>query len=423
MKTLVKLLVIVGVLVGGVYAALPYAKAYWKARNAPKYRDTKVVRGDIVSVVNANGTIKPVLQVQIGSFVSGPIEELFVDYNDEVNEGDLLAKIDPRIYRAAVARDEASLAIRKAEVARVKAQLQQAMNDEERAMGLRAENERYISQAEIDKYKFARVALEAELTVAEAGVKQAEANLDNSEANLGYTEIRSPVSGIVIDRKIDPGQTLAAQFQTPEMFVVAPDMEKKMHVFASVDEAEIGLIGEAQRRQKKALFSVDAYPDDLFEGEIDQIRVNPTTVQNVVTYTVVVEAPNPERKLLPGMTANISFEIERHDDVLKVPNAALRFYPKVKEHVREADRKLLEGDQTGDRAVDKADEGYTEIQRSAAQRAAANKERNRRHVWVVDGEFLRAIEIITGLSDYAYTEVVSGGVEEGIKLVTGIEGQ
>ncbi|NLY00386.1 MAG: efflux RND transporter periplasmic adaptor subunit [Rhodopirellula sp.] len=423
MKTFLKLLAVLGVLAGGVYAAVPYAKAYWKARNAPKYRFAEVAKGEIVSVVNATGTVKPVLQVQIGSFVSGPIEALFVDYNSEVHEGDLLAKIDPRIYEAAVARDEASLAIRKAEIARVTAQLQQAINDEQRAMGLRAENEKYISQAEIDKYKFARVALEAELTVAEAGVKQAEASLDNSRANLDYTEIRSPVNGIVIDRKIDPGQTLAAQFQTPEMFVVAPDMEKKMHVFASVDESEIGLIRDAQSHGHKALFSVDAYPDDLFEGEIYQIRVSPTTVQNVVTYTVVVEAPNPERKLLPGMTTNISFEIERHDGVLKVPNAALRFYPKVKENVRTEDQKLLEGDESGDRATDEKDEGYTEMQRSAAQRAAANKERNRRHVWVVEGEKLRAIEVVIGLSDYRYAEVISGDVKEGMKLVTGIEGQ
>ncbi|NUQ65695.1 MAG: efflux RND transporter periplasmic adaptor subunit [Pirellulales bacterium] len=420
MKIFLKLLFVMVVLAGAGYLALPYAKAYWKARNAPKYRDAEVVKGEIVSVVNATGTVKPVLQVQIGSFVSGPIKELFVNYNSEVKEGDLLATIDPRIYDAAVARDEASLAIRKAEVVRVQAQLQQAVNDEQRAMSLRAENENYISGAELDKYKFARVALEAELAVAEAGILQSEANLANSKANLGYTEIRSPVSGIVIDRKIDPGQTLAAQFQTPEMFVVAPDMEKKMHVFASVDEAEIGLIRDAQKREQKALFTVDAYPDDLFEGKIYQVRVNPTTLQNVVTYTVVVEAPNPGRKLLPGMTANISFEIDRHNDVLKVPNAALRFYPK-KEQVREQDRKLLEGTEGNDRTRQEQDEGYSEIPRSAAQRAAANEKRNRRHVWVVDGERLRAIEIVVGLSDFRYTEAVSGDIQAGRKLVTGIE--
>lgn len=421
MKLLLKLLLVLSILAGTGYFALPYAKAYWKQRNATKYREAEVTRGEIVSVVNATGTVKPVLQVQVGSFVSGPIEDLFVDYNSEVKQGDLLAKIDSRIYDAAVARDAATLAIRKADVERVKAQLQQAVNDEQRAMALRAEGENYISQTEIDRYKFARIALEAELTVAEAGVDQAEANLKNSKANVDYTEIRSPVDGIIIDRKIDPGQTLAAQFQTPEMFVVAPDMEKKMHVFVSVDEADIGLIRDAQSRQQKASFVVDAYPDELFEGTIHQIRVNPTTTQNVVTYTVVIEAPNPDRKLLPGMTANVSFEIGRRKDVLKIPNAALRFYPKA-EQVRQQDRKLLEGDQENQDSQGK-DDGYTEIQQPASQRARANQERNRRHVWAREGEFLRAIEIVMGLNDYRHTEAVSGDLQTGQKLVTGIEGQ
>ena len=149
-----------------------------------------------------------------------------------------------------------------------------------------------------------------------------------SEANLDYTEIRSPVDGIVIDRKIDPGQTVAATFQTPELFIVAPDMRKEMHVFASVDEADIGLIRDAQESGQPVRFTVDAYPDDLFEGKIFQIRKSSTTTQNVVTYPVVVSAPNPDLKLLPGMTASISFQVARDaTNVLRIPNAALRFYP------------------------------------------------------------------------------------------------
>jgi len=185
-----------------------------------------------------------------------------------------------------------------------------------------------------------------------------------------------------------------------------------MHVFASVDEADIGLIRRAQQRDALVEFTVDAYPDDLFTGTIAEIRFNPTTVQNVVTYPVVVTAPNPELKLLPGMTANISFQIEKRSDVLKVPNAALRFYPE-RDQVREQDRKLLEGggdDETND-AIDS---------RSAAEDADAKRRRNRRHVWIAEGELLRAVEIETGISDSQFSELVAGELKEGQKLVTGV---
>src|SRR5262249_35270251 len=153
-------------------------------------------------------------------------------------------------------------------------------------------------------------------------------------------EIRAPVDGVVIDRKIDPGQTLAAQFQTPELFIIAPDMKKEMYVMASVDEADIGLIRRAQESNQPVHFTVDAYPDDLFEGKIGQVRMNSTTTQNVVTYPVVVTAPNPDMKLMPGLTANISFQISEKKDTIRIPNAALRFYPKP-EQVRPEDRLLL----------------------------------------------------------------------------------
>jgi HlyD family secretion protein len=242
-------------------------------------------------------------------------------------------------------------------------------------------------------------------------VEQAQANLDNSNANLEYTHIRSPVNGIVIDRKIDPGQTLAAQFQTPELFIVAPDMRKEMHVFASVDEADIGLIRDAQDSGQPVRFTVDAYPDDLFEGRIYQIRKSSTTTQNVVTYPVVVSL-----KLLPGMTASISFQVAQKSDVLRIPNAALRFYPQ-REQVRPEDRKLLEGTAP----EPQSDDEQTEMNLSSQQKAELRRNRNRRHVWVQEGEFLKAIEVITGLSDNKDTELVSGNLVEGQKLITGIQ--
>ena len=185
------------------------------------------------------------------------------------------------------------------------------------------------------------MSLEAQLVVAEANVEQGKANLDNSIANLNYTDIRSPEDGIIIDRKIDSGQTVAATFQTPDLFVVAPDMKKKMLVYASVDEADIGHILDAQQTNQPVRFTVDAFPDDLFEGQIYQVRQSATITQNVVTYPVIVESPNPDMKLRPSMTASISFQLREKDKVLRVPNAALRFFPQ-REQVHPDDRKLLE---------------------------------------------------------------------------------
>lgn len=415
MKTRYKLLIVILLLGIGVAFGSKPASDYLKKRNAPSWRLAKTKRGTIVSVVNSTGTVKPVLSVQIGTFVSGPINELFVDFNDEVKQDQLLATIDPRIYEASAARDRAALATRKAEVSRAEAQLNQGENDESRALALLEENEDFVSDEELDRLKFSRHALEAAVIIAKASVEQAQANLDNSEANLAYTKIRSPVDGVIIDRKIDPGQTLAAQFQTPELFVVAPNMREKMHIYASVDEADIGLIRGAQKEGRPVHFTVDAYPDDLFDGQIEEIRFSSTETQNVVTYPVIVAASNPDLKLLPGMTANISFRVARQEDVIRLPNAALRFYPDIK-HVRKEDRKLLEG-----KDWEKEEQEDVEIVLSAEEQAEARKKRKRRHVWVVDGEKLKAVEVQIGLSDSKFTELVSGDVDEGMELVTRLE--
>lgn len=418
MRTFLKFLTVLTVLGGIVGAMYKPTAEYMKQRNKAHWREAAVTRGRIVSVVNATGSLKPVLSVSVGAFVSGPIKELNAEFNQEVTEGEILAKIDPRLYDAAVKREEANLLTRKADVLRVKAQLQQAINDEQRVLKLRDEDATFVAQAELDKFRFAKEGLEAQLEVAKAAVEVADASLVNTRVQLDYTEIQAPVSGIIINRKIDKGQTLAAQFQTPELFVIAPDMRKKMHVHASVDEADIGLIREAQQRKLPVVFTVDAYPDDLFEGTIEEIRLSSTTTQNVVTYPVVVAAPNPDLKLLPGMTASLSFKIDEREDVLRVPNTALRFYPDPK-RVRVEDRALLEGMQKPDR--DEESSEPTDVALSAAERAEARKKRNRRHVWVNDGEFLRAVEVELGLNDSKYSELVSGALGEGEKLVTGLQ--
>jgi HlyD family secretion protein len=410
-----RLLLIAAAVVGVLcWAAMGPAASYLKDRNKVLYREAKVVRRTISSVVNSSGEVKPVLLVAVGSFVSGPISKLHVDFNDRVTKGQLLAEIDPIIYVAAEEGARAAHATRVADVIRVKAVLQQAINDERRSIALRKQNRDYISQAEIDRFHFNRLQLEGQLKVAEAAVQQASAALNNAMANVGYAKIRSPVDGIIIKKSIDPGQTLAAQFQTPELFTVAPEMDKKMHVFASVDEADIGLIRRAKDEGRPVEFTVDAYPEDLFTGQIEQIRFSSTVTQNVVTYPVVVAAPNPDLKLLPGMTADLSFQIEKKEDVLCVPNAALRYYPDVL-HVRDEDKKILEG------AEEEAREEEETAELSAQQLAEAGAKRNRRHVWTLEGDKLRAIPVVMGVSDNRYTEITSGELTEGQQLVTGVK--
>src|SRR5439155_20116935 len=305
------------VVLGGIAAAsYSPAKQYLQTRYRIQYQEEEVSTGPVVFEVNSTGTVQPVLSVHVGSFVSGPIVELHVEFNQQVKKGELLAKVDPRIYQSNLDRDEAAVATRWADVERAEALLQQAINDESRAEELRKLNKDYVSQTEIDQFHFNCMSLKAQLRLVEAAVEQAIASWEYSKLNLNYCEIRSPVDGVVIDRKIDPGQTLAAQFTTPELFIVAPDIKKEMYVIASVDEADIGLIRQAQENKQPVHFTVDAYPDDLFTGHIKEVRMNSTTTQNVVTYPVVVSAANPDMKLMPGMTANISFQVTERTSTL-----------------------------------------------------------------------------------------------------------
>ncbi|MBL8889354.1 MAG: efflux RND transporter periplasmic adaptor subunit [Planctomycetaceae bacterium] len=432
MSFLVKTVVILLVIVGLGWATYQPAMTYFRERNKPTWETAKVIRGDAKRIINSTGKIEPVLKVSIGAFVSGPIVELHVDFNDEVTEGQLLAKVDPLLYQAAVDRDQASLTTREAEVVRVEAQLLLAKNNLERGLRLREKDERYLSDRELDGLKAEFAAQEALLKVAKASILQAQAQLNNSQTNLNYCDIRSPVNGVVLARKIDPGQTLASQFQTPELFVVAPDLRKKLHVFATVDESDIGLIRRAYDEQLPVSFTVDAYPGDKFVGRIEQIRYEATELQNVITYPVVVATENPELKLLPSMTAQLSFEVSSVENVLQIPNTALRYYPENIALVREADRKLLDGSQWNRDAKGES-EAVVEAEEKVGDEAAGNadevatdgadkvKTSNVRHVWIVKDNQLQAIEVKIGFSDSRYTVVESGEVTEGMELVTGVK--
>lgn len=415
MKRWLKPLLLIAV-VSMLGASVKPIQDYWKERNRPEYRTVSISQGEIVATVTATGSLQPVLSVEVGTFVSGPIVGLHVDFNAEVKKDDILAEIDPRLYKANVARDQATLATSRANLDQADANLKQARNNERRAKALRADNENYISDQEMDQYKFNRLSLEAQLEVAKASIKQAEANLENSTTNLNYTHIRSPVDGIVIDRKIEPGQTLQGSFQTPVLFVIAPDMHEEMHILVSVDESDIGHIKKAKRDLSPVRFTVDAYPEEIFEGNISQIRMSSTAAQGVVTYPVMVSAENPELKLMPGMTANITFQIEKSKMVQRVPNSALRYYPD-KENVRSEDHSILDGADWTESEEDSDSDSTPSLFSEVEDRNA----RNQRHVWAVTAQGLKAIEVTTGLSDFKYTELVTGDVQADDLLVTGIK--
>jgi HlyD family secretion protein len=384
MKTLLKLLIAMGILGGIGFAAYRPLMSYLEQRNKTQWRTQAVEQGEIIQAVNSTGKVEPIKRVSVGATVSGPIAELLVD-----------------------------LRTRQAEVARAEAMLQQAKNDERRSGQLNQSQDGFISQAEIDQFRFARMMREAELQVAQTNIEQSQAQLDNSEANLAYTEILAPCDGIIIDKKIDVGQTLAAQFQTPEMFVVAPEMDQRMHIYASVDEADIGWIRKAQETGQLVRFTVDAYPDELFDkGKIVQVRLSSKEEQNVITYPVIVETPNTDLKLLPGMTANLSFQINRKSSVLKVPNPALRFYPS-REKVHPDDRAILDGFE------DRKEFADSPKTVSADEKADNSKALSYRHVWVDDGKFLRAKKVKIGISDNRYTELIEGELTPGEDLVIG----
>ncbi len=416
MKRLLFWLLLVALLSGGGTWGYFRLRERWRVPPASRYRMVRVTRGDITSLVTSSGTVQPVQSVQIGSFVSGPIQRICVDFNSRIKKGALLAEVDPRTYKAAVAREEAGLAYKMADVERVRAMLEQSLRNEERVLKLRAKKKTFISDSEVDQATAERKSWQAQLKLGEAAVREAQATLASARTNLEFTVIKSPVDGIVVDRKVDPGQTLASQFQTPVMFVVSPDLEKKIYVYASVDEADMGSIRAAERKKQPVRFTVDAYPNDVFEGRIFQVRLNPTTVQNVVTYTVVVESPNTDLKLLPGMTASLAFQIEKRTNVLRIPNAALRFVPKPAD-VRPEDRSLLE------KAADAEAESNVRAKSTViAARIASAAERadTKRRLWVLRGELLEAVEVTTGLSDTGSTELVAGKLTEGQELVAGI---
>jgi HlyD family secretion protein len=304
-----------------VAMAAAAAGAYYRyGRNAEevKVSTLPVDRGDIAETVGATGTLEAVTTVQVGTQVSGTIKALYADFNSIVRKGQVVAELDPSLFLTQIEQGRANFVRAQAEVERFDVTVKDAATKLERAKGLAARN--LIPAIELEAAEVQLRASEAQLKSAEAQVVQAQASLNQSEVNLQHTVITAPIDGIVISRNVDVGQTVAASMQAPTLFVIAADLTK-MQVVADIDESDVGRI----RPNQRVTFRVDAYASEEFDGTVTQVRLQPKVVQNVVTYATVIDVPNPQLKLKPGMTATVSIEIARKDDVIRVPNAALRF--------------------------------------------------------------------------------------------------
>ncbi|HEX5746567.1 MAG TPA: efflux RND transporter periplasmic adaptor subunit [Archangium sp.] len=307
--------VIAVVVAAGVWLLEPKAKD-----PAASFETAAVQRRDVESRVTATGTVSALVTVQVGSQVSGRIQEILVDYNSPVKKGQVIARIDPQLLQAAVERSRANLIAARANVQKARVEADNSRRQAERSKTLR--DQQFISQSELDTAESAAQVSQAQVTSAEAALAQAQAALNEAEVNLRYATIVSPTDGIVISRSVDVGQTVAASLQAPTLFTIAEDL-RKMQVDTSVAESDVGRLQDGMR----ATFTVDAWPGVNFEGVIRQIRNASQTVQNVVTYDAVIDVANPELKLKPGMTANVTFVTAHRENVVTVPNAALRFRP------------------------------------------------------------------------------------------------
>jgi HlyD family secretion protein len=365
-KVIVSIIVVLALSVTGFFALRNRDKG-------PMFKTEKISRGNIRTMVTATGTVNAVQMILVGTQVSGTIKELYADYNSPVEQNQLLAQIDPATFEAQVEQAKANLFLARANLEKMDTSLVDAKRTLERSRSLFAKN--FIAQSDLDTSDTNHQSYTAQVKASRAQVAQAQAALKLSETNLKYTRILSPVNGTVISRNVDVGQTVAASFQTPTLFSIAKDLTK-MQIDTSVDEADIGNI----RLGQPVEFTVDAYPNTTFKGKVSEIRNAPTTIQNVVTYDVVIKVDNPDFKLKPGMTANVSIITADKNDVLRVPNTALRF--------RFSD--------TDPRASQQKGQG----------------------IWVMASRTPKFIGLTPGISDGNYTEIASDNVKEEQEVIT-----
>ena len=357
------------------------------------FRTAEVTRGDLLVAISATGTVEPEEVIDVGAQVAGLILELgqdaagkMIDYGSEVDEGTVLAKIDQSLYLTDVAQADAQLNRAKADVDQAKAKLAQTERDWKRAQKIGPSDA--LSQSAYDTYEANFEIAKANVSVANAEVVQADAALQKANRNLGYTVIKSPVKGVIIDRRVNIGQTVVSSLNAPSLFLIAKDL-RKMEVWVSVNEADIGNIHPNQ----KVTFSVDAFPGEEFSGEVRKIRLNASMAQNVVTYIVEVSADNSSGRLLPYLTANVKFEVTDRQNVLLVPNAALRWTPKSTQRAEPKPRK--------------SDVASPETKEQPAI------------LWTPADDRAQGIYVTTGGTDGVMTEVSGEGLAEGMKIIIG----
>jgi len=406
----------------------------FKKGQTPRYKTGRIERGDIMASISATGSINPLISVLVGTQVSGMVKDLYVDFNSRVRKGQIIARIDPEILQVQLAQAQANVEVAKgslrdaeAEVDASSANVENARANLEKAKvevgdakrnwqrveelfqkGLVPESEQdaaftrlgsvqaqlKANRAQLASAEFQWKAAQAKEILASGQLKQAQASLQMAQVNLKHTVISSPIDGVVISRNVDVGQTVAASLQAPTLFTIAQDLTK-MQVIANVDEADVGRVREGQ----EATFTVDSFPDRVFLGRISQIRNAPVMVQNVVTYDTIIEVENPELLLKPGMTANITIRVQEKRNVLKLPNAAIRFRPP-------------DSGSVGSRANETARKGGTQEEGNRSGGKGWTR------VWTLspDGR-LAPVWVRLGLSDGTFTEILEGQAREGQELV------
>ncbi len=344
-------------------------------KNKVRYETSKLERCTITQIVEASGTINPVNTVSVGSTVSGLIKDIYVDFNSVVKKGQLLAQIDPANFEASVQQAQASINNAQANLARLNAVMEMDKKTYNRYKRLYAKN--FIAKSELDQAESTYLSDLAQIGAAQAQIAQAEATYKTAMTNLGYTKIIAPVDGTIISREIDLGQPVAASFQAPQLFTIAQDLTK-MQIEVNVSEADIGKVKEGQ----DVTYTLDGYPDSIFHGKVTQVRISPTTVSNVVTYSVIVDVNNEDLKLIPGMTANVSIITDKSEDILCVPNIALKFTPNTD----------------------------------------GTKYKNQ-GIWIMQRNKPKRIDVKTGVSNDTSTELESPVLAEGTEIITGIKGK
>ena len=389
-KILIGATVVAGLAGGGYWFAQQHAAKQPEKR----YKLATLEKGDVMQTVSANGTLNPVVLISVGTQVSGTVRKLFVDFNDKVKKNQPLLELDDALVSASERQSAAN-------VVNAQAALDLAQANEARIRQLFAQE--YVSKQEYDQAQQALKSARAQLALARA-------QNERDRANVSFTVIRSPVDGVVIDRVVDIGQTVAASFQTPTLIKIAQDLSE-MRIDTSFAEADIGNIREGQ----KARFTVDAFPNRQFVGDVQQIRLNPTNQQNVVTYNVRINVANPDQTLLPGMTAYVNIGVQKRDGVLLVPNAALRFKP-----AEAVDKKAENGQKPPSTA---GMQGMGPGADAGPPKAGSGKGKKRDGqsgtVYVLAGEEIRPVSVQLGITDNRYTEVVSGELAAGDRVIVG----